>query len=97
MQNHDHQAQCYALITETTRLQEQIQAREEREATPSVHTCRLRGRYHDAMAQLLALRPAHDAEAQARQVRTGQQHKTEAQAWWDRAKALVEGVGANGA
>ncbi|SDO71684.1 hypothetical protein SAMN04487957_110108 [Halomonas shengliensis] len=92
MQHHDHQKQCYALITETTRLQEQIQDRAEREATPSAHTCRLLGRYHDAMAQLLALRPAHDAEAKARQVRTGQQHKAEAGEWWARAKALVEGV-----
>ncbi|MFW6344730.1 MAG: hypothetical protein ACOC0M_00140 [Halomonas sp.] len=90
MQNHPSQHQCDALITETTRLQEQIQERAEREATPSVHTCRLWGRYHDAMAQLLALRPAIDAEAEARQVRTGQAHKAQAAEWWDRAKALVE-------
>ena len=97
MQHHDHQKQCYALITETTRLQEQIQDRAEREATPSAHTCRLIGRYHDAMAQLLALRPAVDADAKARQLRTGQQHKRQAEMYWAQAKALVEGVGATGA
>lgn len=92
MQNHANQQQCYELITETTRLQQQIQERAEREASPSAHTCRLWGRYHDAMAQLLTLRPAHDADAKARQVRNGQQHKAKAEAWWERAKALVEGV-----
>lgn len=82
MRNHPQQEQCYALITETTRLRMAI---DEQEALPGLAAkqaaAKLWARFHRKMVELLVLTPAHNREGEKRQQATIRQHEAQHHAW----------------